>query len=209
MNNTGYIVFDFDGTIADTMSEMVKIYNENHQKFKVKPVSEEELASLRAQGPREIMKALDISIFKLPGIVFKLKKELKKRIAQVSPFNNIELLLKRLKEQGYRLNILSSNSQENIRAFLEHNRLNYFDCIYSASNLFGKDRALLKMIKMLRIAKEELIYIGDEVRDIEATKKTGLPMIAVSWGYNTGKTLERYHPEYLVNTIEDIVEILI
>lgn len=208
MNKIKHIIFDFDGTLADTMSEMINIYNENHLKFKVNPVIKDELGSLRAKSPRNIMRALNISFFKLPGIALNLKRELKSRIPKIQPFANISNLVGGLKDKGYKLSILSSNSEENISDFLTINDLNSFDFIYSASNLFGKHKALAKIIKKAGLSKDSIIYVGDEIRDIDAVRKIGLPIIAVSWGYNTGDTLKQHSPDYYVERPEEILNIV-
>lgn len=208
MKSVNCIIFDFDGTIADTMSEMIRIYNENHRKFGVKPVSDDELGSLRAQGPYDIMKELKISTLKLPLIMFRLKRVLRRRIPGIEPCTNMVNLIHSLKENGYRLGILSSNSVENIRLFLQRNGLDCFDFIHSSSNVFGKHRGLARIIKKSGVSEENLIYIGDEIRDIEATDRVGVPIIAVSWGYNSPESLKRYAPDYFAESPEDILRIV-
>lgn len=208
MKSVNCIIFDFDGTIADTMSEMIKIYNENHRRFRVRPVSAEELGCLRAQGPYDIMRELKISTLKLPLIMFRLKRVLKSRIPGIEPCTKMVSLINSLKESGYRLGILSSNSVANIRLFLQRNGLDCFDFIQSSSNLFGKHRALARIIKKNGVSEENLIYIGDEIRDIEATDRVGVPIIAVSWGYNSPDALKRYAPDYFAESPEDILRIV-
>ena len=55
---------------------------------------------------------------------------------------------------------------------------------------------------------QEIIYVGDEVRDIQACKKIGVKIIAVSWGYNSKEILDREKPDYLVNKPIEIPKIL-
>jgi phosphoglycolate phosphatase-like HAD superfamily hydrolase len=52
-----------------------------------------------------------------------------------------------------------------------------------------------------------MIYIGDETRDIEACKKINVPIIAVSWGFNSHKSLASHSPTYLINNPKELVEI--
>ena len=52
-----------------------------------------------------------------------------------------------------------------------------------------------------------VLYVGDEVRDIEAAKKAGIRIAAVTWGYNSKKALEAYKPDYLVTKPEELLQI--
>ena len=54
----------------------------------------------------------------------------------------------------------------------------------------------------------EILYIGDEVRDIVSTRKVGVNMIAVTWGYNARTRLQRESPGWLVDKPADILEVI-
>ena len=60
----------------------------------------------------------------------------------------------------------------------------------------------------MKLSKSDVYFVGDEVRDIDAGKKTGIKTIAVSWGYNTKDALAKEHPDYLIDSpleLKDIV----
>ena len=50
----------------------------------------------------------------------------------------------------------------------------------------------------------EMIYIGDETRDIQAAKKAGIRSAAVTWGYNSRKALEAQSPDYLIHSPQEL-----
>ena len=191
--NKHIIIFDFDGTIADTMPNIIRIINEHAHEFGYKPFSPVDIEKFRGMRPKELIKELNIPFYKLPFFVKKIKDILNKDMLDVKVFSGMAEVLHELKKRGYILGILSSNSKENIEKFCENNNLLMFDFIHSEKNIFGKDKSLNNIIKKNNSKKEEMVYVGDEVRDIEACRKVGLDIISVGWGFNTPELLKKYN----------------
>ena len=183
------IVFDFDGTIADTLSVVIRIANKfaDHYGYKKIPLSD--LPKIREKKPSAVLKHLGISIFKLPIVVRKIRFEMNKEIVHLKTAVDLRDTLVHLKENGCVLGILTTNSRENVTEFLKNNDLQLFDFIYSGRAVFGKGRLLKKLMHDKTIPHADPIYIGDEIRDVEAAKKAGIKVIGVTWGYNTKTAL--------------------
>ena len=113
-----------------------------------------------------------------------------------------------LTENGYKLGILTSNSEENVSKFLKKNNLDLFDFIHSESSILGKSKAMHDLLKKHGIRPEEAIYVGDEIRDIEAARKTNIEIIPVCWGYNSKQILEKQNPDFLIDEPRQLIEIL-
>ena len=203
------IFFDFDGTIADTFNTLVGITNQLAVNFGYKPLGEEELAQIKNLSSREIIKYSGISIFKFPLLLAKIKSELREEIYNVKAFPEIESALLELRNQVGKIVILSSNSKENILAFLETNNLqNSFDFIYTEAALFSKSKVINRILKQENIKPEESIYIGDETRDIDAAKRSRVKAIAVSWGFNSQQILAEHNPDFLVHKPKELIDII-
>ena len=154
------------------------------------------------------MSQYKISFLKIPFLLIRIRRELKKRISEVKIFEDIELVLKELKNKGFDLYILTSNSKENVEIFLRDNYLlDIFKFVYSSSNVFGKDKSIKKFFKNYNINKEDCVYIGDETRDIEAMKKIDLPIIAVSWGFNSKCALKRLNPDKIIESPKKLLDL--
>ena len=206
MNKT--IIFDFDGTIADTLNSVVKIVNNNSENFGYRKVTKEDIPYLQGKKPKEILSHLGISIFKLPLWIKKIHSEINKEISNMKPTVNISLLLSELNnDENVQLGILTSNTQENVQEFLSKNQLEYFDFIRTGKSVFGKSHIINKIIKQRHAEKNNVFYVCDEVRDIEAAKKSGIKSVAVTWGYNNKDSLEKERPNFLVEDIEDMRKI--
>lgn len=200
------IIFDFDGTVADTFDAIVKITNRLSSEFGYKPVTPEELSQIRKMSSREIIKQSGVSIFKLPFILRKLKSELNEQIYFLNFIAGIKETLLELKHRGYQLGIITSNDRENVVGFLKNNYCpDLFDFIYSEANLFGKSKVINKFLKQAKLKRKEIIYVGDETRDIEAAKKSKVPVIAVTWGFNAKEILVRQNPDFSIDYPQQLI----
>jgi phosphoglycolate phosphatase len=203
------IVFDFDGTLADSIDVLLNITNRLSAEFGFKPATKEELAQLSNLTSWQILKYSGISIFKFPMLIAKLKAELRSEIPSIKLFAGIKEVLLELKNLGFQLGIITSNSRENVLASLENNGLqNTFNFIYSGTT-FGKHKVINRWMRRANIAPEEVVYVGDEIRDIEAARRTGIKIIAVSWGFNSQEALAAHHPDFSIDRPQQLIEIML
>lgn len=203
------VFFDFDGTIADTLNVLLNITNRLAVEFGHKTIDQEELAQIKNLSSREIIKYSGISLLKFPLLLAKIKSELSSEIGKVEAFPEIEAALIELRKRVDKIVILSSNSQENIWAFLEANNLQKrFDFIYTEAAIFSKSKVINKILKLENIKPEESIYVGDETRDIEAAKRSQVKAIAVSWGFNSKEVLAQQNPDFLIHQPKELIDII-
>jgi len=73
----------------------------------------------------------------------------------------------------------------------------YFSGIFEDNSYFGKHVGLQKIVINQRLDPNNVYYIGDETRDIAASKKAGIKSIAVTWGYAGDIPLSDAKPDYL------------
>lgn len=195
VSRINYIVFDFDGTIADTIDLALNIYDRIAPDYGCRPVGEADRIKLRTRKLQDLLEEFGISRMKLVLIVLRIRKEMGKRIPELRPVKHIEESLQEMKNMGLKLGILTSNSKGNVNMFLEKNNLfDKIDFIYSGKSLFGKDRVMAQMFDHEGISREEAIYVGDEIRDMEASLKAGIPFIAVTWGLSRWGSNGTPHP---------------
>ncbi len=125
------------------------------------------------------------------------------------PTVNISPLLSDLSNyKDVHLGILTSNTQENVQQFLVKNELDFFEFICTGKSVFGKSHMINKIVKQRHLNPNDVFYVCDEVRDIEAARKSGIKSVAVAWGYNTKDALVKENPDFLVTTPEELREII-
>ncbi|MBD2692767.1 HAD-IA family hydrolase [Anabaena catenula] len=203
------IIFDFDGTIADTVDALVTLANRLALEFGYVQITPNELALLRNLTSREIIKYSGISLFRIPFLVKKVKSELKDKIKDFQPIPGMKEVLIELKNQDFRLGIITSNSQENVTEFLNCHDLGYlFEFIHSGVTIFGKTTIINNVLRQRQIKPQSVIYVGDETRDIEASKKANIKVIAVTWGFNSAEALLKQKPDFLIDHPSELLEII-
>lgn len=200
-------LFDFDGTVADTLRIALGILNQLAEEFRFRPLPPEELDHVRTLGTRDFIRHLGISGWRVPRISRRGLRLLQERIADVQPIGGMPEVLEELHGRGHRIGILTSNSETNVLAFIARHRLPYFHFVRTSSKLFGKSREMRRILKAERLAPDRVLYVGDETRDVEAAKEAGLRMAAVNWGYNAPEVLSSLAPDYLLSHPSELLRI--
>lgn len=201
------VIFDFDGTIADSQERVIAELNRIAPRFRIKPIDPRDLPRLRTLSGPAAMKEHNVAFWKLPFVVSAMRSALREHTAALDPFRGMPETLRALSEAGHRLSILSTNSSENIERFLARHQLAMFEHVAGGSSMFGKARALTRLVRRLKLDPAHALYVGDEIRDVEAAAQAGLRSIAVSWGYADRTALARHNPTHIADQPEDLVRL--
>lgn len=205
MTGYKYIIFDFDGTIADTIELGLNIFNSIAPEYNCTLIKEDDWLLLRTMKPQQLLEKYGISNIKLTLILLRVRKEFKAHVHELRTVKGIVASLFEIKNSGLRMGILTSNSRSNVEMFLRNNNLSDFiDFIYSGKSFFGKDHLLRRLFEHENIPKENVIYVGDETRDIEASRRIGIPVIAVCWGFHHRDILASLKPDQIAEYPEDL-----
>lgn len=200
------VIFDFDGTLANSFPWFVGVFNSIADKYKFKRVEASELDTLRGYSARQIIQQLGVPAWKLPLIGRHAKRLMAQSAAQIALFEGVDAMLHELARQGVTLAVVSSNSEVNIRQVLGPQSaalITYYEC---GAALFGKHVQFRKILKKSRIPRSQTLCIGDEIRDVEAARREALPFGAVAWGFTNVEALKAYAPAEVFSRVEEIVE---
>ncbi len=169
-------------------------------------INQEELDRLRRMRLLDVISELNIPKYKWPFLLYRGRKAMNKELPKLKLFEGIKEALMTLNNDNAELMIISSNSKKNIQQFLElHQLAEYFKGVYGGVGLFSKVKILKKAINKNKLTLNNVIYIGDEPRDIEAAHKAGIKAIAVSWGFNDRSVLAEHNPYKIVDTRDELV----
>lgn len=183
------LIFDLDGTLVDIEPIFFRLFNALAPEFSYTPLSPEELPSLKQFHLKTLVrKRLGWRIIFLPRLIGRGREEYHRIADEAELFPGIKDLLLTLHRLGYRIGIVSSSREDTIRAIVKRHELP-IDFLYHGK-LFNKARSLRETIQKEHLILSETLYIGDEVRDIEACQKIGLDIIAVTWGLNSKAALQ-------------------
>ncbi len=206
-SNRRLLLFDFDGTIADSMTVAVEVFNEVAPLLRIGRIATDD-TRLRHMNPREALRASAIPLWKVPPLLALVRHRLHRRMDGILPFPDVVEAIDTLSRTGHRCAIVSSNSHANIARFLDRHRLSHLEILGTGAGLFGKPRALRKALARAGVHADRAVYVGDELRDVEAARDVGLRSVAVSWGYAGREALLAAGPDHLVDRTTELVSVL-
>ncbi len=202
-----YVIFDFDGTLADTEEANFVIYQKLAEKYNLRNITMDELGRLKKMHAKEVIAYIELKKRYLPFLLKKGKNLLTQDIKNISLCKpDIFHIIGNLKKMGIKTAIITTNSKTNVKLFLEAHDVDIFDIIVSAG-MFGKESKMKKIVKKAKINIDEFLYVGDEIRDITAARNAKMDIASVGWGYNTVESLKKHKPDYLIFEPSELIDI--
>lgn len=209
MRGNATVIFDFDGTIANSLDLLFKLYNEHATHFGYLPLEISEFSELRKLGYKKSMKKKGIKVRMLPKMIVTIGREMRARMEEVKPYPGVKEVIDELHSKGFSVGVLTSNQAPLVNEFLRTHGFAELDFVVSEKTLFGKDKALRKIINRLELDVDQVLYVGDEPRDVTACRKVGVPIVGVSWGLAGKEGFEAEPPDVLVETSDELLKTII
>ena len=201
------VVWDFDGTLADSRGVGLAIFNSLAAELGHRPVTDSE--AVRGLTSREFMREHRVTFWRLPRLVRRFQAAAAARAEEVAIFPGISEVLLGLQSRGARLGVLSSNREDTIRRCLRAaNMEGPFGFVISCPRLFGKGRALRRILRAEGVDSAEAVYVGDEVRDIEAARSVGVTAVAATWGFQSEGILRASNPDHIITEPRQLLDLI-
>jgi phosphoglycolate phosphatase len=197
-------IFDFDGTLSDSFPWFLTVINSVADKHKFQRVENDRIEELRSTGAGELIRMLGVAKWRIPLIARDMRKRKAQQIDRIALFAGVDRMLGELQARGVTIAIVSSDSEDNVRAVLGDldRHIAYFAC---GAGLFGKTVKFQRMIELTGISVDDTISIGDEIRDIDAAREAGIDFGAVSWGYTSAAALNARAPNFMFSRMDDVI----
>ena len=203
-----YIIFDFDGTLADSTDVFIQAWNLYAPKYRYDPIDIEGVIATKHLSLSQRARVYHFPMYKLPIILPKVYRYFKENVKEVKLFEGIKDMLSGLTQEGYKIVVVSSNAKENIELLFKQEGVESVSEVLTSSRIFSKDTVLKKFMKQKRVTPDDILYVGDELRDILACNKVNVPFMWVSWGIDGFDLVGKENPKYVVHKPEEITEIL-
>lgn len=203
------IIFDFDGTLANTLPWAIKLSDQVADRFNLPRIEQNKFEDIRKMDMGQMAKHYGVPLWKLPKMGMYFQQLLYEKIDQVQLFDGIEELIDELYSMDKLLAVVSSNSIKNVKTALGTaivKKIHYFE---GGVRLQGKSTKFRHILKLSSVPNEQCISIGDEIRDIKAAKKVKIPCAAVSWGFSDTSILEEHQPDYIFSSVSELRNVLI
>jgi len=177
------VIFDFDGTLADSWSVAAEELVAAAPMFGYRQLRRSQVEALRGLPTREVFREFGVSRWRIPKIAAHLRDRFERSAAQIKLFDGIPEMLAALTEAQILTGIVSSNSKGTIATVLGPANMRHVAQMECGASLFGKSRLFKRMMRKLGAASSVTIAVGDETRDLDAAAKAGIVGLGVEWGY--------------------------
>lgn len=205
-----YVLFDLDGTLADTEDVIVRSFTHIHEKFNNNKPSRDEILKTFGEPLKETLKR-------------EFKEELEVVLEEyrtyhrgifhdyLSPHENAIKIVKKLHEQGFTLGVVTSRLSDTAVEILETFKIKkYFKSVIAVDNTENHKphpEPLLKAIKNMEGNPSSSIYVGDTKFDIECAKNAKVQSVLVGWSHYSVQEGD-VKPDYIINDFMELENII-
>jgi phosphoglycolate phosphatase len=200
------VIFDFDGTLADSFPWFCRILNDVADRFGFRRTQPHEIDALRTMGARDLMRHFGIPAWKMPFIAHHIRKRKSQELGETRLFDGIDRMLRNLSDAGIALALVTSNSELNARAILGADNASLIRTYECGVSMFGKASRFRRVLRRTGMQPSDAICIGDEIRDLEAARKAGIAFGAVTWGYTIAEALLAQAPTATFHSVGEIAD---
>lgn len=209
------VVFDLDGTLLDTLGDLRDSVNFALSKNNLPQRTTEEIKAFVGNGIRLLIERSVPENTKL-SLVDKCFEDFKAHYKANSAnltktYDGINELLSILKSRGVKLAVVSNKADFAVKILVEGYFPDVFDCAVGEKEGVKRKPApdtVFAVIDELNVNKNEVVYIGDSEVDIQTSKNADIPCISVTWGFRDKEVLEKLCPEYIVDSPEEILNLI-
>lgn len=206
------VLFDFDGTVADTGEGVFLCIRNAIDKFGLRQPTEAEIKKFI--GPPMVVSYHNLypqlSDEEVKKLLMTFREDyVKDGLYKYRLYDGMTELLKRLKMDGIKTAVASSKPQKELERIIKYSGIDkYFDCIVGADiNYKDSDKATIigDALKKLKVSdKARAIMIGDRKYDIVGAHKAGIACIGVLYGYGSREEFEEYKADGIAENCDDI-----
>jgi len=214
MNDIKSILFDLDGTIADTKEGIINCYKYSLKEMGAEVPSDEVLHSFIGPPIHGNFASLLPEDKVNDAVKCYLNRTIKNKVhlTENSIFNGVEEIVEKLSKTGFDLYVCTSKSEPIAKEVVNHFDINkYFKNIYGASadgSKASKELIIERAINENNLTIKNTIMIGDRAHDIEGAKSHGLRAIGVAWGYGSKEELQKAGADKYVETPDELLRVL-
>ncbi len=205
------IIFDYDGVLADTLDDLLKFGQAACNQLGVNHlVTKSDLEHLEVMSFASFGQAFGVPeplVDEFVSICLGLFAEKQSPPAIFTGRSHVVRCL----SIHHRLAIVTTNSSQNVDAFLvQHGLDGLFRAVYGVDTPGSKAQKIsMARDRLLANREQEPVFmVGDSVSDILAAKEASATSVAVTWGHQSLEHLRRANPDYVVHSPHDLIEVI-
>jgi len=207
-----HFCFDLDGTLVDSNKTIYEATAYSLNKLCIDFNVDENLFALKiGQHFNDIFNAFNIDVPDFDEFITIYKDNYFKQMEYSSLYNGVDETLSELKNRGIKISLLTTKVQDQAEKIIEYfNLRNYFDLIMGRRDGIAhkpSPEPLLAICKDLNIDVKNTLMVGDTELDIQCGKNAGSFTCGVLYGYRTKELIEIEKPDFMVESINQILSI--
>jgi phosphoglycolate phosphatase len=205
------IIFDYDGVLADTLDDLLQFGQEACNQLGVKHVvTKDDLNDLEVMSFATYGQACEVPehlVDEFVKICLNCFAEKKSPHAIFTGLSNVVRYL----AVNHRVAIVTTNSSENVNAFLvKHGLDGFIHAAYGVDSPGSKaEKIAMAQDRLVENRKQEAVFmVGDSLSDVQAAKEASVTSIAVTWGHQSLENLLPGNPDYVVSSPHDLIDVI-
>lgn len=213
--NVKAVIFDLDGTLLDTAPDFEVVLNQLRKEENLAPVAYSDIRKMVSHGAKGLIQLgfqLDEDDQRFEPLRLRLLNLYQHHLAvKTKPFDGISELINFLEKNNIAWGIATNKSAQYALPIIESLKLNpaCTICPEDVSERKPHPESMLLASKIIGCNTEDIIYIGDHIRDIECGNRAGSMTIAVSYGYiDSNDDINTWNADYIVDHARDIKAIV-
>lgn len=206
------IIFDFDGTLADTLPICYDAFQNVFREFDNIDLSPKEIKAMFGPSETGIIKENLINTNKEKAIELYYKKYLENHSKLVKHNAPIDEMIKYLWDNGVKLGIVTGKARRSLNISLEALQMDhFFDVIVTGDDVINPKphpEGVIKALSLLGVENNEAIFIGDSDADIQAGKEANVHTVGVQWLQNYQTAEFGIEPDSFFNSVSQFVDFI-
>lgn len=209
------IIFDLDGTLLDTLSDIATGVNEAIAKWGCEPYSDEEVKTFIGNGVHNLMRlALENQgVYRYVDEAVERFKEIygEKYNVKTQPYDKIKDVIQYAKEKDLALGVCSNKPNPLTQLLIAEHFAEDFDFVLGEVDFIERKPApdmAFEVAANLGVKPAEILFVGDSTVDVETARNAKMIMAAMTYGFNDKDKLEAENPHYLVDDAQALLKIV-
>lgn len=206
------VIFDLDGTLLNTINDLTNSINYSLNKYKYPLKTIKEIKSYLGNGIKKLVERSLPNLDNFDNVYNTFLNHYQNNYnIETKPYENIKEVLNYLKNNNYKLAVISNKKNEITNKLINNHFPHIFDIILGeVENLKKKPNPDMVnyVLNELKINKEDTIYIGDSEVDMKVSLNSNIDYILVSYGYRDKEFLLNLNPLNIVDNPKDIIKVI-
>lgn len=210
-----HIMFDFDGTIADTSEGIIRSMHYAYDKLGIARVSDDTIRQIIGPPLEEMfatLLSLDDTAYIRQAVLYFRERYAVEGIREMCIYPGVKEALEQLTRAGKKLYIVTSKPETFVRDICKKEQIDYFFAEITGVATDGSSRSkkerMQSLMEQFHISSENGIMVGDRAEDANSAAANYVKCVGVTYGFGKKEDLQSSGCVKIINKIEDLADVI-